>query len=77
MPPRPPVSTAYRRGITAPAAPRSLPASSAPSQRTNFLLGDLFGLRTTLSRYGVSLAIQETSEVLGNVTGGARKGSRL
>jgi porin len=43
--------------------------------RTNFLLGDLFGLRTELSKFGISLAIQETSEVLGNVTGGVRQGA--
>ena len=42
--------------------------------RTNYLLGDLFGLRTTLSKYGISLAIQETSEVLGNATGGVHRG---
>ncbi len=44
-------------------------------ERTNFLLGDLFGLRTKLSTYGISLAIQETSEILGNVTGGTRRGA--
>ena len=44
-------------------------------ERSNFLLGDLFGLRTALSRYGISLAIQETSEVLGNPTGGAKQGA--
>ena len=33
------------------------------------------GLRTELSKYGISLAIQETSEVLGNVTGGTHKGA--
>ena len=43
-------------------------------QRTNFLLGDLFGIRTVLAKYGISLAIQETSEVLGNATGGIHKG---
>jgi porin len=42
--------------------------------RSNFLLGDLFGLRTELSKYGISLAIQETSEVFGNVTGGDKRG---
>ncbi len=42
--------------------------------RTNFLLGDLFGLRTDLAKYGISLAIQETSEALGNLTGGVRQG---
>jgi porin len=44
-------------------------------ERTNFLLGDLFGLRSTLSKYGISLAIQETSEVVGNATGGLRRGA--
>jgi porin len=43
--------------------------------RTNFLLGDLFGLRTALAKVGISLAFQETSEVLGNVTGGANRGA--
>ena len=43
--------------------------------RSNFLLGDMFGLRPFLSRYGVSLAVQETSELLGNVTGGQREGA--
>jgi porin len=42
--------------------------------RSNYLLGDLFGLRTELSQFGVSLAIQETSEVLGNATGGVHRG---
>jgi porin len=45
-------------------------------KRSNFMLGDMFGLRTKLSQYGISLAIQETSEVLGNVTGGTRKGAQ-
>ena len=44
-------------------------------QRTSYLLGDLFGLRTTLAKYGVSLAFQETSEVLGNATGGIHRGA--
>jgi porin len=43
--------------------------------RSNYLLGDLWGLRTALSRYGISIAIQETSEVLGNVTGGVHRGA--
>jgi porin len=43
--------------------------------RSNLLLGDMGGLRTELSKYGISLAIQETSEVLGNVTGGTHKGA--
>ena len=44
-------------------------------ERSNFFLGDLFGFRPWLSRYGMSLAIQETSEVLGNLSGGIRTGA--
>jgi porin len=43
--------------------------------RSNYVLGDLWGLRSALSRYGISIAIQETSEVLGNVSGGTRRGA--
>ena len=43
--------------------------------RSNFLLGDLFGLRPWLSHYGMSLNLQETSEELGNLSGGYRKGA--
>jgi porin len=43
--------------------------------RTNYLLGDMGGLRTLLNKYGISLALQETSEVMGNVTGGAQRGA--
>jgi porin len=43
-------------------------------RRDNYLLGDMWGVRTWLSQYGVSFALEETSEVLGNVTGGARTG---
>ncbi len=42
--------------------------------RSNYLLGDMWGLRTFLSRYGMSLGVGETSEVLGNATGGTRQG---
>jgi porin len=38
--------------------------------RNAYMLGDMWGLRPALAKYGISLAIQETSEVLGNVTGG-------
>jgi porin len=44
-------------------------------QRSNFLLGDMFGLRSALSPYGITIAIQETSEILGNVSGGYQKGA--
>ncbi len=35
----------------------------------------MWGLRSALSKYGITLAIEETSEVLGNVTGGAKRGA--
>ncbi len=44
------------------------------SSRSN-LLGDLYGVRTFLGNYGVSLGLQETSEVFGNATGGIRRGA--
>ncbi len=42
--------------------------------RRSYLLGDMGGLRPEISKYGVSLIISETSEGLGNVTGGAGRG---
>ena len=43
-------------------------------ERSSYLLGDLWGLRPQLSKYGMSLVILETSEALGNVSGGANQG---
>ena len=34
----------------------------------------MWGLRTLFSRFGVSVAVQETSEEFGNVRGGAKQG---
>jgi len=45
-------------------------------RRSNYLLGDMFGLRTFLSKYGITLVAQETSEVLGNPKGGTQKGAQ-
>jgi porin len=42
--------------------------------RSSYLLGDMGGIRPLLSKYGVSLNITETSEGLGNITGGAKRG---
>ncbi|MGS0740791.1 carbohydrate porin [Glaciimonas sp. GG7] len=42
--------------------------------RSNTLLGNMWGLRTVLSSRGISLTVQETSEYLGNTTGGSKKG---
>lgn len=44
-------------------------------EKTSLLFGTMGGLRTALSKYGISLAVEETSEVLGNVTGGSRTGA--
>ncbi len=39
------------------------------------LLGNMGGLRTILGKYGITFLLSETSEVLGNVTGGLRQGA--
>lgn len=44
-------------------------------ERSSALLGDLWGLRTALSKLGISLSIQETSEDLGNIRGGTNRGT--
>jgi porin len=56
-----------------------LPAE-APSGSTDFwtrsnLLGDMFGLKPLIQPYGLQLNITETSEILGNPTGGIRQGA--
>ncbi len=43
-------------------------------QRSGYLLGDLGGLRTALGDAGMTLNIVETSEILGNVSGGMKQG---
>jgi porin len=52
----------------------SLSAILSQLKRSNYLLGDLFGVRPFLSRYGMTFALQETSEFLGNATGGTKTG---
>ena len=42
--------------------------------RRDSLLGDMWGLRSWMSRYGLSLNLLETSEVFGNATGGIKQG---
>jgi porin len=41
------------------------------------LLGDMGGLRTTLGDYGITLALQDTENLLGNVSGGLKQGSTM
>lgn len=43
-------------------------------ERSNALLGDMWGLRSTLSSHGMTLSVQETSEYLGNTMGGSKRG---
>jgi len=43
-------------------------------EKSGNLVGDMWGLRPLLAQYGISFALSETSEVLGNVTGGVRRG---
>ncbi len=80
-------SIVYSSAATAAPPPISIPASGDESQvtpsglfgfveginRSPALLGDMWGLRTFLSQYGISLALQETSEVLGNASGGTHQ----
>ncbi|HEV2677262.1 MAG TPA: carbohydrate porin [Aliidongia sp.] len=42
--------------------------------RSGYLLGDMWGLRSQLAKSGITFALSETSEILGNVTGGAHHG---
>jgi hypothetical protein len=40
------------------------------------LLGDMWGLRPALSKYGVTLSILENAESFGNLSGGVKQGSK-
>lgn len=44
-------------------------------KRDSNLLGSMWGLRTAMGKAGLVFALQETSEIFGNVTGGTRKGA--
>lgn len=64
------------------AVPGTGPAPGEPGFTTGLfsesrpnLLGGLYGIRPFLSDYGISLGLQETGEVFGNVTGGIRRGA--
>jgi porin len=43
--------------------------------RRDSLLGDAGGLRTALGRYGISFTLVDTEEVLGNLSGGLKRGA--
>ncbi len=72
----PPTLPPAESDLTSPSAPGG--TSGGPFStigRTGYLLGNMGGLRPLLSKYGFSLGLTETSEVLGNVTGGSRRGA--
>jgi porin len=52
-------------------APGGLAGLFDPSRTT--LLGDIGGVRTALGNLGITFGLQETSEVLGNVSGGVHR----
>ncbi len=58
---------------SSPETPAAPAAPTAVWERPN-LLGDMGGLRPWLGNYGVTLSIQETSELFGNLTGGIKRG---
>jgi porin len=64
----------FQPGLNGPQA-TGLEAYIDSLSRSSLLLGDMGGLRSELAKYGISLAIQETSEVLGNATGGTHRGA--
>jgi porin len=45
------------------------------SSSRSTLLGDAFGIRPLLGRYGITITASEVSEVFGNTTGGLRQGA--
>jgi porin len=42
--------------------------------RSSTMLGDMWGLRPLLGKYGMTLSVQEQSEVFGNLSGGVHQG---
>lgn len=66
----PPLAVPVSQEAAGPGGQKGFSGYLSSLERSNFLFGDLFGIRSTLARIGVSVAIQETSEVLANITGG-------
>ena len=63
-------------GVAGPSGARAEDAGAAPPSsiwEQSSLFGDIGGLRPALGRQGISFGLQETSEALGNVTGGTRR----
>ncbi len=57
-----------------PAAPTATTAQKANVWTRTLLLGDMNGFRPALERRGMTLSVNETSEVLNNTSGGLERG---
>lgn len=71
-----PAQPAAPSGEAAQQAAAADQASAAPTglwERSN-LFGDMGGLRPWLGQYGVTFGLQETSEYMGNLSGGTQRG---
>jgi porin len=62
-----------RRKVATPQGPVRAPAIPSAWEGQN-LLGDMWGLRPALSKYGITLTVLENAETFGNLTGGVRQG---
>ena len=66
---------------TAPNLPTDVPNSSkAPDAFTEILgrdklFGDMGGLRTLMSNYGITVTLTDVSDIMGNISGGINKGT--
>jgi porin len=70
-----PVSAAPAAAVASPAPGGSGPLGFlSTASRSSNLLGDMWGLRPFLSKYGMTLSVIENSELFGNVSGGVRQG---
>src|ERR1700694_3155370 len=73
LPPAAPSETATPSAVPTPSAAGPFGFPSAASNSPN-LLGDMWGLRPALDKYGMSLNLIENAETFGNLTGGVRQG---
>lgn len=62
-----------RRKIATPQGPVRAPTIPSTWEGQN-LLGDMWGLRPALNKYGITLTVLENAETFGNLTGGIRQG---
>ncbi|HEY6430866.1 MAG TPA: carbohydrate porin, partial [Acetobacteraceae bacterium] len=58
-----------------PASTQSEPGFMTNLWTRNNLFGDLGGLRSALGKFGISLSLQTSDEILGNVSGGVKRGA--